>query len=296
MFPRVTIGVCVRNSEESIKEALNSIMAQDYPHEQIKLVIVDDGSEDGTLSIIKDSVKEMDIATVVLSTSWKGLGHARNEVIANSEGDFIIWVDGDMTIPKEHVAKQVQFMEKNPKIGIAKARYNLSLDGPTVAVLETLPFVLYYSQNRMANDEKLPGTGGSVYRVTAIREVGGFNNEIKTAGEDIDAAYRVRKAGWMIAKSPTFFNEKARQTWQGLWHRYFSHGRSLYKLYHQNKTMFSLYRFVPLAGFVSGAIYVAGAFKLTRKKTSLLLPFHFAFKMIPWCLGFMKGQIDDFLC
>jgi len=48
MKPIATIGVCVRNCEATIKEVINSIINQDFPHELMEVIIVDDGSEDRT--------------------------------------------------------------------------------------------------------------------------------------------------------------------------------------------------------------------------------------------------------
>ncbi|MCD6241537.1 glycosyltransferase, partial [Candidatus Bathyarchaeota archaeon] len=51
--PMVTVGVCVRDSAFTICETIESIIAQDYPHELMEVIFVDDGSEDETLAIIK---------------------------------------------------------------------------------------------------------------------------------------------------------------------------------------------------------------------------------------------------
>ncbi|MEM5867131.1 MAG: glycosyltransferase [Candidatus Aenigmatarchaeota archaeon] len=49
-----------------------------------------------------------------------------NVVVKNASGKYIIWVDCDMILPKDHVQKQVEFMEQNPKVGIA---YRVKAEG-----------------------------------------------------------------------------------------------------------------------------------------------------------------------
>jgi len=44
-----------------------------------------------------------------------------------------------MILPRDHVIKQVEFMNKNPKVGIAKARYGMINQESIVAVLENVP-------------------------------------------------------------------------------------------------------------------------------------------------------------
>jgi hypothetical protein len=108
----------------------------------------------------------------------------------------------------------------------------------------------------------------------------------------LDAACRVEAAGWFIKKSPAVLYERGRQTWQGLWKQYFCHGYGLYSIYLKNRKIFSLFKMVPIAGFVAGAFFTIDGYKLTRRKSVFLLPFHFAFKMTAWCLGFEKSKAD----
>jgi len=291
MKPKVTIGVCVRNCENYVKEAIDSISDQNFPHKLMEVIFVDDGSEDGTLSVIEGYASKMDMRVKVFHHEWKGLGASRNVVVDNAGGDFIVWVDGDMILPRDHVRKQVEFMEHNPQVGIAKARRGILLGEKIVAALENIHFSVYDSKEGSL-DSNLPGTGGSIYRVETIRQVGGFDNHIESVGEDSDAAYRVKVAGWLLRYTKAVFYERGRQTWRELWKQYFSHGYGLYDLYRKNKNIFSPYKMVPMASFVAGALYIPDAYRLTRRKLTFLLPLHFAFKMTAWCLGFAKGRSD----
>jgi glycosyltransferase involved in cell wall biosynthesis len=291
--PMLTIGICVRNCEAPLKEAVDSIINQDFPHELMEVIFVDDGSEDGTFSVIQESVLRMDIKAKVFHNEWMGLGVARNVVVDNADGDYILWVDGDMTLPKDHVRKQVEFMEKNPKVGIAKARHGELLEENLVAVLENIPFEI---DDACAGDEwrttsKLPGTGGSIYKVEAIRQVGGFDNHLKGSGEDQEAAYRIKVAGWSIFRTDTVFYERRPKTWKAIWTKHIWYGYGDYSLYLKNRNIFSLHKMVPPAGFLAGLLYAIAGYRLIRRKVVFLLPIHFTFKTTAWCLGFLKGYL-----
>lgn len=289
--PKVTIGICVRNCELSISEAINSVLDQDFPHELMEVIIVDDGSEDRTLKIVLDLVPKLDMYVKVFCGEWRGVGSVRNVVVGNAQGDYIIWVDGDMILPENHVKKQVEFMERNPKVGIAKARHQVIPEENLVAFLEHVPYLIYDFTPGILSS-KLPGTGGAIYRVSAIRQVNGFDDNLKYAGEDQDAAYRIKKAGWLIAQSPAVFYEVRVQTWKRLWKKYIWYGYGNHDLYNKNREIFSLYRMNPAAGFVAGILYAFSAYRLTKRKSLILLPFHFVLKMSAWCLGFAKARID----
>lgn len=296
--PKVTIGICVKNCEAYIKEAIESIINQDFPHELMEVIFVDDGSKDGTFSIISNSVSKMDMRVKIYRQEWRGLGPARNVVVNNADGDYIVWVDGDMILPKNHIRKQVEFMEQNSKVGIAKAKYGVPAKENLVSTLENIAFVV---EDALAQDEwktnlRLPGTGGSIYRVDAIRQIGGFDDNLKRVGEDQDAAYRIKAANWSIYRTKTVFYEKRNKTWKALWNKYFGYGYGNYCLYRKNRSIFSIHRMIPLAALIGGLLYSVIAYRLTRQKAVFLLPIHNTFKTTAWCLGFVKGQIDSMRC
>ena len=67
----VTIGICVKNGSDTILGALESVMAQSFPHEQMEVIVVDDGSEDDTLSIVHGYASKMDMPMKILHYAWK---------------------------------------------------------------------------------------------------------------------------------------------------------------------------------------------------------------------------------
>jgi glycosyltransferase involved in cell wall biosynthesis len=290
---RVTIGVCVRNCEDYVKKALDSISGQDFPHELMELIFVDDGSEDNTLSIIREYVSKIDIAAKVFHTSWKGLGLARNLVVDNASGEYIVWVDGDIILPADHVRKQVEFMEQNRRVGIAKARYGILNGENIVGFLDNIGYVAVDCMFGGKMTSRCVGTGGSIYRVEAIRQVKGFDASIKGAGEDMDAECRIRQSGWLLfLGSPAVFYERRRKSLKSLWNENFWHGYGRDFTFRKNRKVFALLEMTPMAGLVAGAWYSTNAYKLVHRKIVFLLPLQYSFKRIAWCFGFIKGQID----
>lgn len=293
--PKVTIGVCVRNCKDFIKEAIDSVINQDFSHELMEVVFVDDGSKDKTLSIINSYVPKMDMHVKVFHQEWKGLGSARNVVVNNASGDYIVWVDGDMRLSRDFVRKQVRFMERNPTVGIGKGKYGVYTRANLVTTLENMEFAVN-NLKRSGRTISMPlGTGGSIYRVKAIRQVGGFDQNIIGSGEDMDAEYRIRAAGWLLYVTPAVFYERHRETWKSLWNEYFWHGKGGRHLFEKNRQFVNLYKMLPPVALGAELFRVATAYRLTRRKAILLLPFHYVFKRIAWFLGFVKSMLkkDD---
>jgi len=280
--PKVAIGVCVRNCALTIREAIESIVAQDYPHDLLEVIVVDGYSTDKTVQIVKEVLSGSDIKTRIFFED-KGLGFARQMVVDNAGGEYIIWVDGDMILPKDFVRKQVEFMEKNPKVGIAKGRYGFLKEDSLVATLESMDFLTTFSLESRTLPDVL-GTSGCIYRVKAIKEVGGFDKTIAGVGEDLDIEYRVKAAGWDLRISSAYFYERRRKTWHALWQEYFWHGIGGFHVSRKKVKVWVRFPFKIVLSKFSQAVH---AYQLTRMKKAFLLPLHYIFKRAAWISGFL---------
>jgi glycosyltransferase involved in cell wall biosynthesis len=290
---KVTVGLCVRNSELTVREAVSSILDQDFPHELMEIIVVDGYSKDETLIIIKNSLKESDVRLKFFREN-EGISKARQIVVDNAEGDYIVWVDGDMVITKSFIKKQVEFMDRNQNVGIAKGKYVpcQGYNETSVAVLEDLEFLLSTVFEGKTSSKCL-GTSGCIYRVRAIKGVGGFDPYIVGVGEDMDAENRIREKGWSLYVIPAFFYETRRQTWKALWNEYYWHGQGGNRLFKKSWRVFNLYKLFPPVALFYEFARVPKAYQISRKKIAFLLPFHYAFKRTAWILGFVKSGFEQ---
>jgi glycosyltransferase involved in cell wall biosynthesis len=289
--PKVTIGICGRNCQNIVCSALKSVDKQDFPHELMEIVFVDDGSEDNTVEIVKRILDEMDIDSRILSRKWQGLGSARNTVIRNALGDYIVWVDADEILAKDFVKKQIDKIEGSLKAAIVTGKFGILQDENIVLALDLIPNAVEYARQDWKAESKFPGTGGSTYRVAAAKQVGGFNEKIVGLGEDIEIAHRIRRAGWSIVPGEGVFYESHGKlsSWNKLLHRNVVQGIQSRRLYERASTFYSLKRVNPIASAIAGVLYAVHGYEVTRRKIVFLLPFHFSLKMLFWFYGFCKG-------
>ncbi|MGD6808907.1 MAG: glycosyltransferase [Candidatus Bathyarchaeia archaeon] len=285
---RVTVGLCVKNSQATVKAAVNSIISQDYPTNQMELLVVDGTSRDQTVETIKNCLASTTLHTRFFSENH-GLGQARQTVVENAAGTYVVWVDGDMELPTDFVRKQVQFMDSNPKVGIGKARYGVDKNAKLVASLENMEFLINYKVEG-ETELKYLGTSGCIYRVQAIRQAGGFDIAFRGVGEDMDAEYRVHSNGWKLYVTNAVFIERRRDSWRSLWDEYFWHGYGFRSLLNKNRDMVNIGKMLPPVAVLAELRRVPEAYKLTGQKTVVFLPFHYVFKRVAWFLGFMKSR------
>ncbi|MCH5346387.1 MAG: glycosyltransferase [Muribaculaceae bacterium] len=102
MVDLISVIVPIYNTGERLKGCIESILAQDYPN--IEIILVDDGSTDGTtLSILKKYENKDNI--VIIHQINGGLSVARNTGIENAKGKYVAFVDSDDLIERDSYSR-----------------------------------------------------------------------------------------------------------------------------------------------------------------------------------------------
>jgi glycosyltransferase involved in cell wall biosynthesis len=100
-LPRVSCVIAVYNGEAYLHEAINSLLAQEYPH--VEIVVVNDGSTDGTADVIG----RYDDRIRVLNQDNMGVSAARNQGVAMSTGQLLCFLDADDRLDARKFTMQV---------------------------------------------------------------------------------------------------------------------------------------------------------------------------------------------
>ncbi|GFE58490.1 glycosyltransferase family 2 protein [Geobacter sp. AOG1] len=114
MPPKVTVCMPVYNAEAFVAEAISSILSQTYS--DFELLIIDDGSTDGSAAIVK-AFSDRRIR-VIRSNSNLGIVAALNRGIGEAKGKYIARMDADDICMPDRLERQVYFMDTNPSVGI----------------------------------------------------------------------------------------------------------------------------------------------------------------------------------
>lgn len=295
---KLTIGLCVKDDELSIRKCLKSILSQDFPHDQMELIIVDGNSKDKTLLIIKNELSKTNLTFSIFQENV-GLAFARQLVADRAKGEYILFVDGDMMLPRDYLSNMVKFMDENPDVAIAGGKFKMFMlkkSGLVYKLSYLEKVVEYYFSNQFR--ESLIGTGGSILRIKAIAEVGGFDVNIKGAGEDLELAYRIKNCGWRLCNTPYEFYDVPesdtgwKKDWKSLWRHNYWYGYNYYYVYRKHPKMFNILSKIPVFSLINGFQCFLKAFKLTRMKTSLFLPIFYFFRQVAWLYAFIGAKLD----
>jgi glycosyltransferase involved in cell wall biosynthesis len=107
MRPLVSILIPAYNSEEWVGAAIASAVGQTWRHKEI--IVVDDGSTDGTLAIARHFEPK---GVRVITQSNQGAAAARNTASSLSRGDYIQWLDADDLLSPDKITLQMQAAEE----------------------------------------------------------------------------------------------------------------------------------------------------------------------------------------
>jgi Glycosyltransferases involved in cell wall biogenesis len=113
-MPKITVAMPVYNDAVYLREAVNSILAQTY--KDFELLIVDDGSTDGSLDIIS-SYRDRRIR-VIRHKDNRGRPHARNTALDAADSEYFAWMDGDDISLPERLSEQIAFMDAHHHVSV----------------------------------------------------------------------------------------------------------------------------------------------------------------------------------
>lgn len=128
--PLVTIGIPVRNGARHLRDALDSALAQDYPH--LEIAISDNASTDDTGGIARQYAERDPRIRYWRNPADLGIVGNFGRVLAEAHGQYFTWLAcDDMLSSPNYVTRTVAYLEANPDVGICGCDYHiLDLAGP----------------------------------------------------------------------------------------------------------------------------------------------------------------------
>lgn len=120
--PLVSVIITNYNYGQYIKEALDTVIAQTYKN--IELIVIDDGSTDDSVEII-DQFKKEHPDIVVIKQKNKGVVDTRNKGLDTANGEYLLFIDADDTIPNDFIEEMYKALVKN-KADVAYCDLKLS--------------------------------------------------------------------------------------------------------------------------------------------------------------------------
>jgi GT2 family glycosyltransferase len=217
----ISIVIPTYNRLAQLKRTIAALCCQTYPLDQIEVIIVSDGSEDGTAEYLQNLTVPFKTVPVLQKNS--GAAAARNNGIQNASSEIILFIDDDIIpgpcLVEEHYQWHLKHGEKSVVIGpmLTPSDHKMS---PWVMWEQEHLEEYYHSMNtqRWSPSPRQFYTGNSSLRRKHLIDAGGFDVRFRRA-EDVELAYRLQELGLSFFFNPNalsyHYAERSFQSWIG---------------------------------------------------------------------------------
>lgn len=185
-MPLISVIIPTRNRVKFIKRAIESILENCTDSIQAEIIIVDDGSTDGTDSVVKA------YPIKYICGPERGVSPARNVGLKDATGTYITFLDDDDAWPENTLARRIKFLEENPQYGAVCSQVVLT-DEELTNYSPPYP-IQPFKSGWMFQDflSYIPQVGSLIVRREVIEAVGDFEETLQ-GGEDWDWALRIAR-------------------------------------------------------------------------------------------------------
>jgi len=188
---KVSVIIPTYNRKKVLKRCLETLFNQNFSKDDYQIVLVDNGSTDGTEKMIKKLSPPCDF--LFLREERKGPHIARNLGIKHAKGEIIIFVDSDILTPPDFIKEHVKFHQIYGE--------KVIVSGPTVRTSNLMDD--FSDIEKRKKEEKFFNLSGPSFitsnlsvRKKYLTKVGGFDEDFEGLGwHDWELGYRLTKIG-----------------------------------------------------------------------------------------------------
>jgi len=222
MYLPVSVVILNWNGGDYLIRCVRSVLETDYPKNLLEVIVVDNGSTDGSARSVKKVYPQ-----VKLIENKKNLGFCvgNNIGIRSATGDLIILLNNDTIVDKDWI-KEILKRAKDPRVGVVGCK----LYFPGTKTIQTLGFrikFLGYWESIGAGEmdigqfnqiEKVDYVSGAALAIKreVVEKIGLLDTEFYAYAEDADLCYRARKAGYRVVISNAIVYHYGSLSWDRL--------------------------------------------------------------------------------
>ncbi|MBE9158244.1 glycosyltransferase family 2 protein [Nodosilinea sp. LEGE 06152] len=213
-YPLVSVIIPVFNDEAGLYRCLEALSQQTYQAVCLEIIVVDNGSD--SLEGVKrlaDSYKNVKLVQEQTPGSYA----ARNRGIALAQGDILAFTDADCIPDLAWIERGLTYFRQPHNYDMVVGRVEIfPQDSHNPSLVELYQMVSLFPQERYLKIFKGGATANVLVRRSVIKDVGPFNQSLKSFG-DLEWGGRVFQAGYaQIYAEDVRVRHPARPTWDAL--------------------------------------------------------------------------------
>ena len=322
LYQKYSIIVAAYNRKDEILELLHSLQYLDFPANRFELIIVDDGSQDGTAEAVKSFQQKAPFPIQLIQQQNQGPGPARNAGMKHATGDFFLFLDSDCTVPPHwlHSIDTALTKEKGDAFGgpdECHSSFPPLLKAINYAMTSFLTTGGIRGHSRKKMGRYYPRSFNMGLSRKLYQQIGGFSNI--RHGQDIEYSHRMHKSGARIIHVPeAYVYHKRRTNLRAFFRQVFNFGVARVRLAELDSALLEPVHLLPSFALIvlifflfgsffhqairhifqwliliaAGVLIVAalhGAWRYRDLKTGLLIPLVIPIQILGYGAGFLTG-------
>ena len=210
LLPIVSISVINLNGKDYLSTCLDSIKDLDYPQDKLEIIVVDNGSTDGSVKLIEESYPYVKLIKNSYNT---GFAYANNQAAKKATGKYIAFLNNDTKVDSSWLIELVKPIYDNKEI-VASGSKVLSADGKKLDFVggminfEGKGFQVDYGASidkDVYNQYKyllFVNGGAMLIDKQVFLDAGGFDEDFFAYYEDVDLGWRLWVLGYKVIFAP----------------------------------------------------------------------------------------------
>lgn len=206
--PLVSIVVPCRNEAPYISQMLDSVRANEYPHDRFEVLVVDGMSDDCTRGVIEDYARRHPgFRLAVLNNPKRTTPHALNLGVSQSRGAVIMRMDAHAWYPPNYIADLVDWLERTGADSVGGAWLtepgDATIMARAIAAALAHPFGIGNARYRLGTDRprETEAVAYGCYRREVFERLGLFDEDLLRS-QDSEFMFRLLKAGGRVLLVP----------------------------------------------------------------------------------------------
>lgn len=194
-WPVLSAVIVNWNRMQDVLAALRSLRRVDYPQHQLEILVVDNGSTDGSAEKL---AHEPDVRLILLGYN-AGPSAARNVGIREASGEYILLLDSDATLSRRGLRTAIERLQADRDIAIAGLKI---LHGHSDEIDQWIYAQPFDTHGQSMFDTYSFSAAGAILRSSAIRDADGFWERLFIYNEEVDLSIRMIRAGHRVVYLP----------------------------------------------------------------------------------------------
>lgn len=230
-LPFITVILPTYNRLDLLQKTITSLRAQTYPFDRFEVIVVDDGSTDGTAVYLTN---QPDLH--VIHQANGGPAAARNAGVLAAQGDLLAFIDDDCQAAPGWLYALAKSIQDSTILDLG------AVGGPVLPVRHTHWLHQFYLfANRIHPQGQPSGSADVLFSCNMaisppiLAEVGGFDTSFShPGGEDLDLSYRLQQAGYTLwLNNEAAIYHQYPLSWRGVTAHFWQHGLGMARVFHK---------------------------------------------------------------